>query len=83
MNSIPEGAQASIDFRSTDPDQLLRLEVALHRAVEDAVSHWNARAKSGAAGIDKPLTFNIAKIGDRPAAYLPERLSPAGGAARG
>ena len=37
VNSIPESAQANIDFRSTDPDQLLRLEVALHRAVEDAV----------------------------------------------
>ena len=71
VNSIPESAMASIDFRSTDPDQLLRLEVALHRAVEDAVSHWNARAKNGAAGNDKPLTFKIAKIGDRPAAYLP------------
>jgi acetylornithine deacetylase/succinyl-diaminopimelate desuccinylase-like protein len=71
VNSIPESAQASIDFRSTDPDQLLRLEVALHRAVEDAVAHWNARAKSGGTGIDKPLTFNIAKIGDRPAGYLP------------
>jgi tripeptide aminopeptidase len=71
VNSIPERAQASIDFRSTDPGQLLRLEVALHRAVEDAVFHWNARAKSGAMGIDKPLTFNIAKIGDRPAGYLP------------
>jgi acetylornithine deacetylase/succinyl-diaminopimelate desuccinylase-like protein len=72
VNSIPERAQASIDFRSTDPGQLLRLEVALHRAVEDAVFHWNARAKSGAMGIDKPLTFNIAKIGDRPAGYLPD-----------
>jgi len=71
VNSIPESAQASIDLRSTDPGQLLRLEVALHRAVEDAVCHWNARAKRGAAGIDKPLTFNIAKIGDRPAANLP------------
>ena len=38
VNSIPESAQASIDFRSTSRDQLVRLEVALHRAVEDAVS---------------------------------------------
>ncbi len=37
VNSIPESAQASVDFRSTDPDQLMRLEVGLHRAVEDAV----------------------------------------------
>ncbi len=44
VNSIPESAQATVDFRSTDPEQLVRLEVALHRAVEDAVEHWNARA---------------------------------------
>jgi tripeptide aminopeptidase len=72
VNSIPESAQASIDLRSTDPEQLLRLEVALHRAVEDAVTHWNARTKSGSENGERPLTFNIAKIGDRPAAHLPD-----------
>lgn len=72
VNSIPESAQASIDIRSTSTAQLLRLEVALHRAVEDAVAHWNSRAKNGAGNGDKPLTFQIAKIGDRPAAQLPE-----------
>jgi acetylornithine deacetylase/succinyl-diaminopimelate desuccinylase-like protein len=70
VNSIPESAQASVDFRSTAADQLLRLEVALHRAVEDAVEHWNARAKSLAAGRGL-LAFKIDKIGDRPAAQLP------------
>jgi tripeptide aminopeptidase len=68
VNSIPESAQASVDLRSTDPDQLLRLEVALHRAVEDAVERKNASAKSRAKGV---LSFSIAKIGDRPAAQLP------------
>ncbi len=67
VNSIPERAQASIDFRSTDPEQLLRLEVALHRAVEDAVEHRNASAKSAKPGV---LAFEITKIGDRPAAQL-------------
>ena len=71
VNSIPESAQAAIDLRSTDPGQLLRLEVALHRAVEDAVSHWNGRAKVGTANGEKPLSFTIVKIGDRPAANLP------------
>jgi acetylornithine deacetylase/succinyl-diaminopimelate desuccinylase-like protein len=71
VNSIPENAQASIDFRSTDPDQLLRLEVALHRAVEDAVDRSNARAKDAASGSRNRLSFTIAKIGDRPAAHLP------------
>jgi tripeptide aminopeptidase len=71
VNSIPESAQAAIDLRSTDPGQLLRLEVALHRAVEDAVAHWNGRTKIGLTNGDKPLSFTIAKIGDRPAANLP------------
>ncbi len=71
VNSIPESARASIDLRSTDPEQLVRLEVALHRAVEDAVTHANARAKSTGASGERLLTFNIIKIGDRPAGYLP------------
>jgi tripeptide aminopeptidase len=70
VNSIPESATAAIDLRSTDAGQLVRLEVALHRAVEDAVTHWNARTRSTASG-EKPLTFDIKKIGDRPAAALP------------
>ena len=70
VNSIPESAQASIDFRSTGPEQLLRLEVALHRAVEDAVVHCNAQAKSNVAYSRGLLAFTIAKIGDRPAAHL-------------
>ena len=68
VNSIPESAQASIDFRSTDPEQLLRLEVALHRAVEDAVERGNASARTRTRGV---LAFVITRIGDRPAAQLP------------
>ena len=71
VNSIPESAQASIDFRSTSPEQLLRLEVALHRAVEDAVERSNASAKTSAARGRGLLSFTIHKIGDRPAADLP------------
>jgi acetylornithine deacetylase/succinyl-diaminopimelate desuccinylase-like protein len=68
VNSIPETATASIDFRSTSPAELLRLEVALRRAVEDSVEHSNARAKSPRSrGL---LSFAIEKIGDRPAAHL-------------
>ncbi len=50
VNSIPESAQASIDLRSTDPEQLVRLEVALHRAVEDAVARANAKGKADRRG---------------------------------
>ncbi len=71
VNSIPESAQAAIDFRSTSADELLRLEVGLHRAVEDAIDRSNARAKAAGAASRGPLTFEIAKIGDRPAAHLP------------
>ncbi len=70
VNSIPESAAATIDFRSTSAEELVRLEVALHRAVEDAVDHWNERSFSmRARGL---LTFSISKIGDRPAARLPD-----------
>ena len=46
VNSIPETAQASIDLRSTDPAQIVRLEVALHRAVEDAVDGFEFQGKA-------------------------------------
>jgi acetylornithine deacetylase/succinyl-diaminopimelate desuccinylase-like protein len=70
VNSIPESAEATVDFRSTDRDQLLHLEVALHRAVEDAVEHSNARSRITSAGAHGRLEFTIAKIGDRPAGHL-------------
>ena len=70
VNSIPESAAASIDFRSTSSDELLRLEVALHRAVEDAVEQTNAAAKHLNHRHRGTLTFTIDKIGDRPAAQL-------------
>ena len=70
VNSIPESATAAVDFRSTSAEQLIRLEVALHRAAEDAVEYWNARATSPKTrGV---LSYSIQKIGDRPAAVLPD-----------
>jgi tripeptide aminopeptidase len=71
VNSIPEKAHASIDCRSTSADQLLRLEVALHRAAEDAVLHANAATKTNSHPVKGLLSFAINKIGDRPAALLP------------
>jgi len=81
VNSIPESATAAVDFRSTDLRQLVRLEVALHRAAEDAVDAANERASLRAALRDPQrersrfprgqLNFQIDKIGDRPAAELP------------
>jgi acetylornithine deacetylase/succinyl-diaminopimelate desuccinylase-like protein len=70
VNSIPEYVTASIDFRSTSSNELLRLEVVLHRGVEDAVEHWNSIARSAGAQSRGRLSFSIEKIGDRPAAQL-------------
>lgn len=70
VNSIPESATARVDFRSTLTSELTRLEVALHRTVEDAVDLSNARAKDLYARPRGKLTFSIEKIGDRPAAIL-------------
>ncbi len=72
VNSIPESAVATIDFRSTSSEELLRLEVALHRAVEDAVDLSNVHARNGASPKRGRLTFAVEKIGDRPAAQLPD-----------
>jgi tripeptide aminopeptidase len=67
VNSIPERAAARFDIRSTDPAQLIRLEVELFRAVEDAVLEANSHHST------KSLTFTVEKIGDRPAANLPAK----------
>jgi acetylornithine deacetylase/succinyl-diaminopimelate desuccinylase-like protein len=72
VNSIPESAEATVDFRSTSVEQLTRLEVALHRAAEDAVDHWNRKAKAAGTDGRGRLDFTIRKIGDRPAAKLAE-----------
>ena len=72
VNSIPEQAQASIDFRSMMAAELIRLEVAMHRAVEDAVQRANDTARAAAVASRGPLAFAIEKIGDRPAAVLPD-----------
>ncbi|AXC14431.1 Peptidase T [Acidisarcina polymorpha] len=77
VNAIPESASARFDFRSTDAEQLIRLEVELHRAVEDVVLAANRQVlrgngPGGAKGSAKVVGFAIRKIGDRPAAALPE-----------
>ena len=78
VNTIPESAIATLDFRSTELPDLVRLEVALHRAVEDAVQSANGDVRVGRMklnGINGKthgrLSYLIEKIGDRPAADLP------------
>jgi tripeptide aminopeptidase len=80
VNAIPQSASAKFDFRSTDPAELIRLEVDLHRAAEDIVLAANRMAAKSAA---KPaprdarpiVNFFIEKIGDRPAAKLPDEAN--------
>jgi tripeptide aminopeptidase len=69
VNSIPERATARFDLRSLDGDQLVRLEVELHRAVEDAVLAANTTARASGKGAGA-LKFVIERIGDRPAGRL-------------
>ena len=70
INAIPEKASARFDLRSTDPEQLIRLEVELHRAVEDAVIEANRDFQNGSKR-KLTLDFSIDKIGSRPAGQLP------------
>jgi tripeptide aminopeptidase len=77
VNTIPESATATVEFRSTDPRPVVRLEVALHRAVEDAVEAANAVSdsrpnKRDSARVPGIVRYSIEKIGDRPAADLPQ-----------
>jgi acetylornithine deacetylase/succinyl-diaminopimelate desuccinylase-like protein len=74
VNSVPESATASVEFRSTAVEQLVRLEVALHRAVEDATENANASAPANGTAPSRSvraLRFTIEKIGDRPVGELP------------
>ncbi len=66
INAIPESATASFDLRSTERDQLIRLEVELHRAVEDAALAAALGQRPEAVG----LRWSVEKIGDRPAGKL-------------
>lgn len=68
VNAIPEQAAARFDLRSIDPEQLVRLEVELHRAVEGAVLLAADGKRPEAAG----LAWSVEKIGDRPAGQLAE-----------
>lgn len=66
VTSIPQTAAATFDIRSTDPNNILTIEVRLYRAVEDAVLEANSTARG-----EGELRAQITLIGDRPAAELP------------
>ena len=71
VNAIPERASARFDLRSTSGEELVCLEVEVHRAIEDAVLAANAAS----ADVRKrrpnaQASFTIERIGDRPAGKL-------------
>jgi acetylornithine deacetylase/succinyl-diaminopimelate desuccinylase-like protein len=71
VNAIPERARARFDLRSTSAEELVCLEVELHRAIEDAVLAANAAAtehRKRRPGAE--AAFTIERIGDRPAGRL-------------
>jgi acetylornithine deacetylase/succinyl-diaminopimelate desuccinylase-like protein len=72
VNAIPQKAQAAIDFRSSAAEPLIALEVALHRAVEDAVEQCNKKGNSTGENDARRLAYKIEKIGDRPTGQLAE-----------
>ena len=69
VNTIPESASARVDIRSASAAEMERLEGALRAAVEEAVAEEAAgpRRKSS-----PHASVEIASIGSRPAAELPE-----------
>lgn len=73
INVIPSHASARFDFRSTAPEQLIRLEVELHRAIEDAVSAANQGKRAGRHS--DGLEFSVDMIGSRPAGALSNESS--------
>ena len=69
VNAIPETASARFDLRSTDSEELSRLEAELRSAVERAIDKSNNRPFSHRAKAS--LRFTIERIGNRPAGRLP------------
>jgi acetylornithine deacetylase/succinyl-diaminopimelate desuccinylase-like protein len=71
VNAIPEYANARFDLRSTSSEELVCLEVELHRAIEDAVLAANtAAAELRQRRPHAQAAFTIERIGDRPAGQL-------------
>lgn len=64
VTSVPQSVRCLIDLRSVDMEQLIWLEVQVHRALEDAVLDANDEE----AGLR--LGLQVKTIGDRPAGGL-------------
>jgi acetylornithine deacetylase/succinyl-diaminopimelate desuccinylase-like protein len=67
INSIPGAAWFEVDVRSTSPEPLRRLEIALRGIVETAVLEANAQRARRTMGLESRIDV----IGDRPCGELP------------
>lgn len=65
INSIPERVSCRVDIRSVSQEELIRQEVRLHRATEDAVLAASSAQKHR-------LRATIRMTGERPSGHLPE-----------
>ncbi|MEI4485484.1 M20/M25/M40 family metallo-hydrolase [Frigidibacter sp. MR17.14] len=61
INAIPEEAFVEIDLRSVSPEELAKLDAAVHGLAEAAAAAETARAKTGA------VTVAFRALGNRPA----------------
>jgi tripeptide aminopeptidase len=71
INAVPEKASARFDLRSTDGDQLGRLEGELRTAVQKAIDRAHVRPYLERTKAAR-LRFRIEQIGYRPAGRLPD-----------
>ena len=62
VNSIPELAAIRVDIRSTQMEEMSRIESAMRKALEIAVAE--------ASGNGQKISFEMKQIGERPAAEL-------------
>src|SRR6266480_6637605 len=69
VNSIPESASMRVDLRSTSMAEMERLEVALRRALEDAVEEESKimEARASSQRRTSGVSCEIVVIGNRPA----------------
>ena len=68
VNAVPREAWAEVDMRSTDPEQLDRLDAVLQSSVARAVDEQNGIRDRGA-----PLDIELELIGDRPSGLVDPR----------
>ena len=67
VNAIPDYAWLELDVRSTSDGELERMEHEVRRAITAAAEEENGRRTD----TTRPLTFDIARMGDRPGGETP------------